>query len=64
MNLSADAGGEIGLEVDDVEAMVITPRAKGTTVKLEPLSTPVCRMAVILDPGGNAVELHQVTKER
>ena len=42
--------------------MVTTLRAKETTVKLEPFSTPVCRMAVILDPEGNALRVHQVTQ--
>ncbi len=37
-------------------------RAKGVQVKLEPLSTPVCRLAVILDSEGNALTLHQVTQ--
>lgn len=59
---SADAGGGIGFEVDNVDAMVTTLRAKGTTVKLEPFSTSVCRMAVILDPEGNALTLHQATQ--
>jgi len=59
---SADAGGGIGFEVDNVDAMVTTLRAKGTTVKLEPFSTPVCRMAVILDLEGNALTLHQATQ--
>jgi predicted enzyme related to lactoylglutathione lyase len=52
----------IGFEVDNVDAMVTTLRAKETTVKLEPCSTPVCRMAVILDPEGNALPLHQATQ--
>ena len=59
---SANAGGGIGFEVDNVDAMVTTLRGKGTTVKLEPFSTPVCRMAVILDPEGNALTLHQATQ--
>jgi predicted enzyme related to lactoylglutathione lyase len=57
---SADAG--IGFEVDNVDAMVATLRAKGTTVNLEPFPTPVCRMAVILDPEGNALTLQQATQ--
>lgn len=59
---SADAGGGVGFEVDNVDALVTTLRAKGTTVKLEPFSTPVCRTAVILDPEGNALTLHQATQ--
>lgn len=59
---SAESGGGIGFEVDDVDAMVTTLRATGTTVKLEPFSTPICRMAVVLDSEGNALTLHQATQ--
>ena len=59
---SADAGGSIAFEVQNVDSAVQQLRAKGVRVKLEPLSTPVCRLAVILDSDGNAITLHQVTQ--
>ena len=59
---SADAGGSIAFEVENVDETVEQLRAKGVRVKLEPLSTPVCRLAVILDSEGNALTLHQVTQ--
>lgn len=59
---SADAGGSIAFEVPNVDDVVEQFRAKGVRVKLEPLSTPVCRLAVILDSEGNALTLHQVTQ--
>ena len=59
---SADAGGSIAFEVQNVDKTVEQLRAKGVRVKLEPLSTPVCRLAVILDSEGNALTLHQVTQ--
>lgn len=59
---SADAGGSIAFEVQNVDEMVAQLRVKGVQVKLEPLSTPVCRLAVILDSEGNALTLHQVTQ--
>jgi predicted enzyme related to lactoylglutathione lyase len=59
---SADAGAGIGFEVDNVDAMVTALRAKGIKIKLEPMTTPVCHMAVILDSEGNALTLHQSTK--
>ena len=59
---SAEAGGSIAFEVLNVDQTVEHLRAKGVRIKLEPLSTPVCRLAVILDSEGNAVTLHQVTK--
>ena len=58
---SADSGGKIAFEVNDVDKMVETLRKKGIPIKLEPFSTPVCRMAVILDPEGNALTLHKKT---
>ena len=58
---SGEAGGNIAFEVQNVDQMIEQLRAKGVRVKLEPLSTPVCRLAVILDSEGNAVTLHQVT---
>ncbi|MDZ4854100.1 MAG: VOC family protein [Nitrospirota bacterium] len=60
---SADAGGSIAFEVQNVDETVEQLRAKGVRVKLEPLSTPVCRLAVILDSEGNALTLHQATQE-
>ena len=60
---SADAGGSIAFEVQNVDETVQQLRAKGVRVKLEPLSTPVCRLAVILDSEGNALTLHQATQE-
>jgi len=55
---SANSGGSIAFEVDDVDAMIAKLRAKGVSVKMDPFSTPVCRMAVVLDPEGNAVSIH------
>ncbi len=54
--------GSIGLEVDNVDGMTEALRKNGHTVKLEPLSTPVCRMSVVLDTEGNAITLHQATQ--
>lgn len=55
---SAAAGGSIAFEVDDVDALVAKLKRNKTKVKLAPFSTPVCRMAVVLDPDGNAVGIH------
>ena len=57
---SAEAGGSIAFEVDDVDGMVAALKAKGHRVKMEPMSSPVCRFAVVLDTEGNAVTLHKV----
>ncbi len=58
---SADSGGTIAFEVDDVDALTARLQAKGVAVKVEPFSTPVCRMSIVLDPDGNAVILHRLT---
>ena len=55
---SADSGGSVAFEVQDVDDFVAQLRKKGVPIKLEPFSTPVCRMAVVLDPEGNALTLH------
>ena len=55
---SAVAGGSIAFEVNDVDAFVADLKKMGIQVKIEPFSTPVCRMAVVLDPEGNALTLH------
>lgn len=58
---SADAGGSIAFEVADVDGLVARLRDQGVRVKVAPFTTPVCRMAVILDSEGNALTLHQAT---
>jgi predicted enzyme related to lactoylglutathione lyase len=55
---SSEAGGSVAFEVDDVDALVEELTKKGVRVKSHPFSTPVCRMAVVLDPEGNALALH------
>ena len=52
-------GGAIALEVEDFDAAVARLKERGATFKLEPYETPVCRMAVIVDPDGNSLMLHQ-----
>jgi len=56
---SVEAGGRIAFEVHDVDAFVSQLRKKGVPIKTEPFSTPACRMAVLMDPEGNAFILHQ-----
>ena len=47
------------LAVEDVGAAVEELRAKGVPVAMEPIETPVCFMAVVTDPDGNQVLLHE-----
>ena len=55
---SASAGGQIAFEVDNVGRMIEKLRKKGVQVIIEPMSSPVCRLAVDSDPEGNGVILH------
>lgn len=47
------------LSVEDVTAAVEELRGKGVTIAMETIETPVCFMAVVKDPDGNQVLLHQ-----
>jgi predicted enzyme related to lactoylglutathione lyase len=60
---SAEAGGRIALEVQNVDDFVKELQQKGIRIKINPFSTHVCRMAVVIDPEGNALTLHQRTKK-
>ncbi len=52
-------GGSVGLEVADFDAAVSQLKQSGTPFRLEPIQTPVCRMAVVSDPDGNSVIIHR-----
>ena len=50
----------LALEVDDLDQTVARLRERKVEIKMEPMSTPVCRMAAITDPDGNILILHQL----
>lgn len=52
-------GGSVFLEVEDFDAATAHLRERGVPFKMEPFPTPVCRMAMVLDPDGNAVGIHR-----
>jgi predicted enzyme related to lactoylglutathione lyase len=52
-------GGIIAFEVDDLDAFVARLREKQVKFVREPMTTPVCRLAVIADPDGNEVIIHK-----
>lgn len=60
---SADIGGAVAFEVDDVVALTDELKHKGVTVTQEVRDTPVCQMSVVLDTEGNAVILHQLKRQ-
>jgi predicted enzyme related to lactoylglutathione lyase len=57
---SAKAGGTIAFEVDDLAALVAELKARGVTFPADDIESPVCRMAVCLDPDGNSIILHKL----
>jgi predicted enzyme related to lactoylglutathione lyase len=56
----ANAGGTIAFEVDNLERLIEKLKMDGVEIKLDIFSSPVCRMAVVLDSEGNAITLHQL----
>lgn len=52
-------GCSVGLEVDDFDAAIAHLKANNGQFKMEPFPTPVCQMAFILDPDGNAICIHK-----
>ena len=52
-------GCSVGLEVADFDYAIAELRAKGVKFHMEPFPTPVCRMAFVLDPDGNAICIHK-----
>ena len=52
-------GCSVGLEVDDFEAAIAHLKANNVRFHMEPFETPVCRMAFVHDPDGNAICIHK-----
>ena len=57
---SSSAGGTVAFEVDGLEHLMKDLKAKGVTFKSDIIESPVCTMAVCLDPEGNSILLHQL----
>ena len=57
---SSNSGGSIAFEVEDLDALLSQLKEKSVEVKMDIFSSPVCRMAVIVDSEGNALTLHQL----
>ncbi|MCW1922758.1 VOC family protein [Luteolibacter arcticus] len=52
-------GGGLAFELEDLDAAVEKLKAAGVKVILPVQDYPICRMALIADPSGNTVALHQ-----
>lgn len=52
-------GAIVALAVDDVHAAIAELRDQGVTIVMDPLETGVCFMALIADPDGNQILIHE-----
>ena len=52
-------GPSVALEVTDFDGAIAHLREAGVRFALEPIDSGVCRLAVVADPDGNAVTIHQ-----
>jgi predicted enzyme related to lactoylglutathione lyase len=52
-------GCTAALEVDDFDAAIEHLKKQNVKFRMEPLQTPVCRMAMIFDPDGNSITIHK-----
>lgn len=52
-------GGGVALEVEDFETSLQWLKDKGIEPYFGPFESPVCNMALILDPDGNSICIHK-----
>ena len=59
VQMTAQDGASVALEVEDFEAAVATLREHNVPMIIGPMETPVCHMATVRDPDGNKLTLHR-----
>jgi predicted enzyme related to lactoylglutathione lyase len=52
-------GCSVGLEVESFDEAISELRGHGVKFHMEPFDTPVCQMAFVYDPDGNAICIHK-----
>ncbi|MEA3187549.1 MAG: hypothetical protein QOD99_1379 [Chthoniobacter sp.] len=52
-------GCSVGLEVEDFDGAIAELKGQEVKFRIEPMQTPVCRMAMVFDPDGNSVCIHK-----
>jgi catechol 2,3-dioxygenase-like lactoylglutathione lyase family enzyme len=57
---SANAGGTIAFEVEDLDKLIADLKAQDVEFRSDVIHGPHCRMAVCLDSEGNSILLHQL----
>lgn len=55
---SSDGGG-VALEVDNFDTAIAELKKAGVKFRFEPFESPVCHMAIVFDPDGNAICIHK-----
>jgi catechol 2,3-dioxygenase-like lactoylglutathione lyase family enzyme len=55
----SEHGGTAALEVEDFDEAIQELRAAKVRFRIEPIPTPVCRMAIVYDPDGNSITIHK-----
>jgi predicted enzyme related to lactoylglutathione lyase len=56
---SSPDGALVALEVEDFDAAIAELKAKNVPFSFDGMETPVCHFAIVRDPDGNAVMIHQ-----
>ena len=54
----------MALETDDIAAEVARLKEAGVPVLIDVMDNKVCKMAIVQDPSGNSVMLHEIAPER
>jgi predicted enzyme related to lactoylglutathione lyase len=49
----------VAFEVDDLDAEMSRLKARGVTIHMDVMDTPVCRFGMICDPDGNKILIHK-----
>ncbi len=57
-------GCSVALEVEDFDAAIADLKQYEVKFRIEPLATPICRMAMIFDPDGNSICIHKRNPDR
>ncbi len=52
-------GPAVALEVEEFDPAISALKQAGVKFAIEPMDTGVCRMAIIADPDGNSLVIHQ-----
>jgi len=52
-------GGGVALEVENFDTAIAELKKADAKFRVEPMESPVCHMAVVLDPDGNSVFIHK-----